>query len=486
MNQAIVVDPRRQRALILSVAFASFMVNLDTYIVNISLPAITDYFDATTSEVSWVSLTYNLTVASLLLIFGKLGDRVGMKKLFMYGYAVFTASSLLCGLSTHMSWLLAGRCLQGIGASVLYAMTPAMISKFLPKEIRGVAFGTLATVAALGITVAAPLGGLLTGLLSWHWIFLINIPTGVVAIIVCHWVVPQDSPETGASGCFDIAGAVLSFTAALTLVFTMNQGHETGWASSVIVSSFLLSVLSFVLFLLRERSAATPLLELRLFSNLAFTLGNLASVLAFAFLAGHNFLLPFYLTLVAGMRIEKAGAIYLIYSLVYMAVGPAAGRISKRVPPRTLCTASMILGAFTAFGFAVSLSLPALWPVMTYLVLLGVTFGLFVTSNNTVVMDMAPDGKQGMVSGVYRMFNRLGMTFGVCFFETVFSHLLAVHTMAGKVDYETLPRALLARGFKYSYLAGAAVLFVAMAFSWLARSRPPTGVSRGTASAAVG
>ena len=463
--------------LILSVAFASFMVNLDTYIVNISLPAITDYFDATTGEVSWVSLTYNLTVASLLLIIGKLGDRVGMRKLFVYGYAVFTASSLLCGLSTHLSWLLAGRCMQGIGASVLYAMTPAMVSKFLPKEIRGVAFGTLATVAALGITVAAPLGGLLTGLFSWHWIFLINIPTGIVAIIVCRWVVPKDAPEpeTAASGGFDVAGALLSFTAALTLVFSMNQGHEMGWRSSAIVSSFVLSALSFTLFLRRERSARAPLLELRLFSNVAFTLGNLASVLAFAFLAGHNFLLPFYLTLVAGMRIEAAGAIYLIYSLVYMAVGPTTGRITRRVPPRTLCTASMILGALTAFGFAATLSLPALWPVMAYLVLLGVTFGLFVTSNNTVVMDMAPDGKQGMVSGVYRMFNRLGMTFGVCFFETVFSHLLAVHTAAGKVDYKTIPQALLVRGFQYSYLAGAAVLFVAMAFSWLARSRPPEG-----------
>ena len=146
-------DKGRYRRILFSIAFASFMVNVDTYIVNISLPTIATAFHTSTANVSWVSMAYQLTVTGFLLIFGRLGDRMSVKKIFMFGYGLFACCTLMCGLSTSLWALILFRALEGIGASVLYALTPAMVPKFLPENMRGPAFGTLATAAALGVIV---------------------------------------------------------------------------------------------------------------------------------------------------------------------------------------------------------------------------------------------------------------------------------------------------------------------------------------------
>ena len=162
---------------------ASFIVNLDTYVVTVSLPPIPPPSHTTTTAISWVTLSYNLTVVSLLLTFGKLGDKIGLKKLFVIGFIVFSISSLICGLSNKLYTLIFARLLQGVGASILYALPQAIIAKYIPQEKRGMAFGILASVAALGITLGAPVSGLISGLLTWRLIFFINIPIGIFAVI---------------------------------------------------------------------------------------------------------------------------------------------------------------------------------------------------------------------------------------------------------------------------------------------------------------
>ena len=173
--------------LIYTISFASFMVNLDTYVVNVALPSITQTFKASTSDISWIVMSYNLMVVSLLLIFGKLGDTIGLKKLFNIGFIIFTSSSLMCGLSNSVLILVISRFTQGIGASILYALPQAMIAKYLPKEHRGTAFGVLASAAALGITLGAPVSGFITEFLSWRWIFFINVPVGILSVIFLNY-----------------------------------------------------------------------------------------------------------------------------------------------------------------------------------------------------------------------------------------------------------------------------------------------------------
>lgn len=472
-DSTITTDPRRQRLILFSVCFASFMVNLDTYIVNISLPGIAAYFNSTPKEVSWIVLGYNLTVASLLIIMGRVGDRLGLKRIFISGFALFTVSSVMCGVAPTILVLILGRCIQGIGASMLYAMTPAMIPRFLPPSMRGPAFGTLATASALGITVGTPLGGVITGLSSWHWIFLINIPVGIIAILLCRKTIPEESRQsltTGERG-FDIAGGILSFICSLSLIFGISQGHVYGWTSPLITGCFIAAACSLYVFIVWEGRVRHPLIDLSLFRDRAFTFGNSAGILAFAFLAGNNFIMPFYLILVKGMKAEQAGSVFLIYSVLFMFVGPATGKISTRISPRILCTFAMLLGSLNAVVFSFVLDLPAIIPVIIYFILMAVIYGTFCTANNTVVMGMAPPGKQGVVAGTYRMGNRLGMACGVCFFEIVFSLALSSSQSAAVIAYKLLPRETLLTGFQNTYFAGGALLGIALLFSILARSR---------------
>lgn len=469
-------DNRRQRLILFSVAFASFMVNVDTYIVNISLPTIAHAFGASTGDVSWIVLSYQLTITSLLMIFGKLGDRLGLKRVFIWGFGLFTLSSLFCGISPTLDILVLSRFVQGIGASVLYALTPAMVPKFLPGKMRGPAFGTLATATALGITVGTPLGGIITGFLSWHWIFLVNIPVGIAAIYVCQRVMPNDTKITSDKdrkehNSFDLPGAFLSFASSLALIYGLSTGQEKGWLSPAIAGSFLLFLGTLYTFIRHEKKTAAPLLDLSLFRNRAFTYGNIASGLAYAFLAGNNFLMPFYLMYVKGLKSEAAGFVFLTYSLVYMAIGPISGKLSLKINPRLLCTFGMALGGFSALLFAAKADSHGMFWVFVYFVLLAVSIATFCTSNNNVVMGMAPEGKQGIVSGVFRMIMRFGMALGVCIFETIFSYAATAAVHTGKAAMGKMSPEMMISGFHATYVVGAAVCFLAMAASIIARER---------------
>ncbi len=469
-------DIRRQRLILFSVAFASFMVNVDTYIVNISLPTIAHAFGASTSDVSWIVLSYQLTITSLLMIFGKLGDRLGLKRVFIWGFGLFTVSSLFCGISPTLNILVLSRFIQGIGASVLYALTPAMVPKFLPEKVRGPAFGTLATATALGITVGTPLGGIITGFFSWHWIFLVNIPVGIAAILVCQRVMPNDTkhtkdPEKSDHNGFDILGASLSFASSLALIYGLSTGREKGWLSPLIAGSFLLFLGTFYTFIRWEKKTAAPLLDLSLFRNKAFTYGNIASGLAYAFLAGNNFLMPFFLMYVKGLKSEAAGFVFLTYSLVYMAIGPISGRLSLRINPRLLCTFGMALGGLSAILFAVTVNARGMVWVFVYFVLLAISIATFCTSNNNVVMGMAPEGKQGIVSGVFRMIMRFGMALGVCIFETIFSLAATANVHSAKAAMGKMSPEMMISGFHITYIAGAVVCFLAMTASIIAKDR---------------
>ncbi len=465
------IDGSQSRRILFCIAFASFMVNLDTYIVNISLPTIAAAFHCDTSAVSWVSMAYQLTVTGFLLVFGRLGDRYSIKRVFLFGYGLFTLSSLLCGLSASLWTLVAARALQGIGASVLYALTPAMVPRFLPERMRGPAFGVLATVAALGVMAGNPLGGIITGYFSWPWIFYINLPVGMVAMIVCWLVIPDGESRPDDHRAIDFPAAVTSFICLFGLTFTLNRITHLGWQSPVIWSAMGITAASLVLFALRERVSGSPLLDYSMFRSRAFSAGNVANFLAYAYLAGNNFIIPFYLIMVKGLSPEQAGVTLLIYSAVFFCVGPVAGFLSNRVSPRLLCTCALVMGSGLSLSFSFFLGLPGILPAIIYFALLAVVFGVFLPSNNNVVMGMAPDGKQGIVSASFRMVGRVGMTFGVCLFEAIFSMMTpgGSRTVTKVLNQFAMEPVLDA--FKWIYLAGGLILAVAAVFSWLSRER---------------
>lgn len=455
--------------IVFAAALVSFMVSLDTYVVNISLPSIARWFQVGTGDVSWVVLGYLLALTGTLLIFGRLGDRFGLKGVFQAGFAVFTAASFLCGISNSVWVLVLSRFSQGVGGAMLLSMGPAMIARFLPIERRGAAFGYCATSAALGITLGTPLGGLITGHASWHWIFLINVPIGIAAIAFCQRAIPSDasSAAKGRGETFDAVGAAMIFSSILLLVWSLHTGPERGWLSPLVLGALATGTLLLALFVAWERRTASPLLDLDLFRDRAFTAGNLACCFAAAFLAGNNFVLPFYLEHELRLKPQQTGFVMLIYSLVYMGASLYTGKLSDRISPRTLSVWAMLVGSGAAVWFASTLGFGGLVPVVVYLVVLGLGFAMFVPANNHLVMTMAPEGKLGIVSGLYRMEIYLSMAIGVVLLETVF------HRFVGDNVSWSDATAALERGCRNAYGLGAVLCMLSVAFSRLAQSLAP-------------
>jgi EmrB/QacA subfamily drug resistance transporter len=459
----MVIDPGKQRYILFSIAFATFISNVDYYIVNIALVTIAKDFSATTSDVSWVLLSYQLTITSFLLLFGKLGDRLGVKRVFLFGFSLFTLGSLACGLSPNLFLLVLSRALQGLGASVLYSLPPAMVSKYLPPDKRGSAFGILATTAAIGMLLGAPLGGIITGYFSWRWAFLVNIPIGIIAVAAAQRMLPaDDAPQRESpSGGFDIFGAVLSFIATLNLFYALSMFDTKGWRSPVILVGMTVSVISVALFIQWEKKHASPLVDISLFKNRTFVAENVSCALAYAFLAGNNFIMPFYLHTLKGLSPQTTGLVFMLYSLVYMVTGPAAGKLSARISPTILCSVAMFFASAAIFVFAGFFTAPGLVPVSIFFCCNGFAMATFGTSNNTSVMSSAPEGKEGMVAGILRMMMRLGMAIGVCAFQMVFSLSAAGGASASGSMLASLPLEKLSTGFFFSLVTAGILCLLA-------------------------
>jgi len=445
--------------IILAIVFSAFMVNLDTYIVNVSLPTISHYFDITMSKVSLVVISYLLALTSTTLIFGKMVDTFGVKIMFIAGYLVFTAGSLLCGISWTIWVLVFSRFIQGIGGAMIIISGYTSITKHLPADRRGWAFGCVSSAAAVGIAVGTPLGGMITGCLSWHWIFLINVPVGIIASIVSARTLPgTEVRESGKH--FDFAGAALSFLGILSLVYALNFGKDGGWTSVPIVAAFLIALAMTVLFVVQEKRSADPLLNLDIFKNRSFVFALLGTLAALMIMAGNNFLLPFYLEMCRGLKPQQAGFVLMIYSIVYMIAGPRAGRASDRIRPTLLCAVAMISAACACSSFALALGVQSLIPVIIFLFWYALSNSLFMPSNNNLVMGMAAENHQGEASGVFNVFSKLALVLGVCFFEALFSETIPRHS--GDLADAGISAALLNHGFQAAYWCAAALCLVAL------------------------
>ncbi len=464
---AMTTDRKKYLFIVYNVCFAAFMATLDSYIVNVSLPSISRYFNIPMSIVSLVILSYLLSLTSTTLIFGKLADTLGLKKMFTWGYIVFTIGSLFCGISWSIWLLIASRFIQGIGGAMIIISGYAIIPKYLPQDIRGWAFGYLAIVAALGVTVGAPLGGIIAGYFSWHWIFLINIPIGTIAVFTSHRTLLDDGITGGEKKKipFDIPGAFLSFLGILALICGLNFGKESGWTSLPIVISFFIVIIAFVLFIIVEERSPDPLLDLSILKNPPFMCAIIATTTALMVLAGNNLMLPFYLETSKGLKPQQVGFLLMIYSLMGMIVGPRAGRASDTIKPVLLCAIAMFSAACACIIFVVTLHSNSLIPVIIFLFWYGISNALFISPNNNLVMSLAPEHKQGTASGVFNMFGRLSLVLGVCVFETIFSEV--VPQGKGSLQGVGIPADILNRGFQVVYICASLFCIFSLAVSVL-------------------
>ncbi|MFQ6392008.1 DHA2 family efflux MFS transporter permease subunit [Nocardia sp. KC 131] len=326
-----------------------FMILLDMTIVAVANPAIMLDLGADISQVIWVTSAYLLTYAVPLLVTGRLGDRYGPKNMYLIGLAVFTAASLWCGLSGTITMLIAARAVQGLGAALMTPQTMAVITRTFPPDKRGAAMGLWGGVAGLATLVGPILGGVLVDGLGWEWIFIVNVPVGIVAFALAVWLVPALPTHQHK---FDIPGVLLSGVGLFLLVFGIQEGNTYDWSLRIwlMIGAGALILVAFVVN--QARNSGEPLLPLRLFRDRNFGLSNLAIASMGAAVTSMMVPLYFYLQAVREMSPTKSALVFAPMAIVTGIFAPLIGKYSDKLQPRVVPTIGFVGFAASVFWFS--------------------------------------------------------------------------------------------------------------------------------------
>jgi len=419
-TSTILESTSRQRLFVILISIAAFMGTLDSTIVNISLPSIAEYYDTSVTMVSWIPIAYLLTLAAAMIAFGCYADLHGHRKVYLSGFGIFTVASPLCALSPTIEVMIGCRIVQGLGAAMLQAIGGAMIAIYLPREVRGRALGMMATFASLGIVVGPGLGGVLTQFASWQWIFFVNIPVGIGAILLGRMVMPPDRPDVRPDCAFDLSGAVLLFVTLASLIFSLSMGKTLGFLSPVILASAVLFIAGAAIFLYRESHVQNPLIRLSIFRNRDYSLSTFGAICVFFIYMGTSFLLPFYLEQGRGYSTEIAGLFMMVPAIAMLVIATLAGRTADRIGSQALCIASGALFIITMFLFSLlSTETPIVFLIVN-LILFGTAMGLYTAPNTRLLMSHAVRGEEGLVSSITMTVKNIGSSLGVAIFSLLF------------------------------------------------------------------
>jgi len=449
------------------VAAGVFMSTLDSSIVNIALPAIMDDFQVTLVVIEWVPMIYLLTVSSLLLTFGRLSDIRGRRLVYCGGFFIFATGSMLCGLAGGAPTLIAARTLQGVGAAMLMACSPALVVDAFPLSERGRALGMVGMVVAAGLTTGPALGGLILEHFSWRVIFYINVPIGLMVTIVALKILPS-MPDANQHEPLDWIGALLLAICFGAFITGLSHFHEWGLTSlkmGVAIFLFLSSVagLAWV-----ETRAAHPIFTPSLLRIRLFTLPVAAAVILFISLFFITFLMPFYMVHPLAFSMNHVGATMMIPFVFLFFCAPVAGALSDRMGSRLLCTVGMALMAAALFMLSRLTAQSTTMEMGWRLALAGIGIAVFISPNSAAAMSAVPPRHRGIASGSVATARNLGMVIGVATAGLIFNNTFR-HLNAGQ-DLQIYTPALepvFMAAFRQAMLAGAAVAAAGIVVAYL-------------------
>jgi EmrB/QacA subfamily drug resistance transporter len=405
------VDYSRRWYAMASVGMGIVVAALDGSIVNVALPTLVRAFDTDLASVEWVVLAYLLATATLMLSMGRLGDMLGKKPVYITGFIIFTIGSVLCGLAPTIGVLVMARVLQAVGAAMLMALGMAIVTEAFPPKDRGAALGISGALVSVSIVLGPTLGGILVGALSWHWIFIVNLPIGILGTIMAVRFIPA-TPPCGRQR-FDYPGAATLFIGLVTLLLGLTLGQSLGFLHPVILGLFTVAVVFVVLFARVEIRSEQPMVSLGLFRNSHINVNLITGLSVFISTAAMSFLAPFYLQGMLGYPPAQAGLLMMMTPVAAGILSPISGRLSDRFGTRPIATAGL---AFLTLGFAAVTTLDASTTVLGYLVRflpVGIGIGMFQSPNNSAVMGEAPRSQLGVVSGLLSLTRTLGQLVGI-------------------------------------------------------------------------
>ena len=410
MSQSCTISEKKWMILV-SVCLGGFMATLDTSVVNIILPVLVRELETNFACIQWVTLIYLLTVTVLILVFGRLGDMIGKKTIYLTGFVVFTLGSILCSLSTNVFFLIAVRAFQGIGGAMIMALGFAIATAAFPKQERGMAMGIIGTVVSVSIVLGPVIGGLLTSWQSWRWVFIINLPIGLFGIWMVLRYVPK-TIKTVHSG-FDVIGSLLLFLFLSGLLLSLAFSQAGAAVSLKTALSLVLFLLALCGFIFTQRRSAAPIVDLRLFSNSTFRTGLINNFATFLSMTGSMILVAFFLQNVIGFEIRKAGLFISVIPLFMGLTSALTGRLADRYTPVAIVVIGqfILIAAYILLAFVNTEATPL--EIILRFAFLGVGMGFFMPPNHALIMGSVPKSRLGIASGLMTLSRTLGQVIGV-------------------------------------------------------------------------
>lgn len=432
--------------------------SLGTSIANVGLPILALAFGASFQEVQWVVLAYLLAITTLIVSVGRLGDLMGRRRLLLAGIVLFTVASVGCGIAPTLGLLIAARVAQGLGAAVMMTLTLAFVGETVPKERTGSAMGLLGTMSAVGTALGPSVGGVLISGLGWRSIFLVNVPLGIVALLLAQHHLPADRRDLAAPRAgFDIPGTLLLGVtlAAYALAATLGRGHYGILNLGLLAAA----ITGLVLFVFVELKVPSPLVRLAMLGEARLRAGLVTSLLVSTVLMSTLVVGPFYLARGLGLEPAMVGAVLAIGPVVAALTGVPAGRMADRFGAQRL---TLIGLGCIASGAGLLAALPAPLGILGYAVPIVVItggYGIFQTANNTSVMQGARPDQRGVISGLLNVSRNLGSITGASVMGAVFA------LAARSEDITTAGPMPVATGMRVTFAVGAGLIVIALIFA---------------------
>ncbi|AWB44578.1 MFS transporter [Paenibacillus sp. CAA11] len=449
----------------------TFMSTLDGSIVNIALPVISKNLDLPVAQTEWVVTSYLMMICAAILFFGKLGDIVGKIKVFKIGMIIFTAGSLLCGFSGSLPLLIISRLVQALGASMTMANNQGIVTDIFPAKERGKALGLIGTFVSLGSIAGPSLGGIIVAGLGWEYIFWVNVPVGIIAILIGWRVLPKDLTKLEVR--IDKTGSLLFTLFILSLFAGLLLGQQVGYDDIRIIGSLIAAFLILISFLWIESRKEAPLLQMTLFKNPMFSLSILCGFLVFVANFCFNIIAPFYAQSILNLSPSHAGLLLMLFPIIMVIVAPISGALSDKIGSELLTFAGLVVMVIAQIGLAQLHQGSPVILVGVWIAMLGLGSGLFQSPNNSLVMSKVPRTQLGIAGSINSLVRNVGMVVGITVATTT---LFGV--MSSKAGYRVtglIPGRpdLFLSGMHIVFLASASICFAAALLTgwrlWMSR-----------------
>jgi EmrB/QacA subfamily drug resistance transporter len=423
-------------------ASASFMTTLDGSIVNIGLPSIARTFHTGVSGATeWIIIGYLVVIAAVLLTCGRLADMLGRKPIFVTGLVVFILGSALSGLAPSLLLLILARLFQGIGGALIFSVNVAMITTSFPSNERGLALGLNAVVVSLGVAAGPTIGGIITQFLTWRWIFYVNVPVCLLALLVAWYFYREQHSLREQNERFDLLGAAVLAIGFASLTLGLSFGQEWGWLSVGTLAALGGSLVTLGVGTYVEAHVEHPVLNLRILSNRVFAFANISFMLCMMALFAPGFLLPFYFEQLRGFSTIQTGLMMTPVPLMLAIVAPLSGSLADRWGSRWLSPVGLAIACFGLFLVSQINAHSSSWDIIWRLAVIGIGQGLFQSPNTRTMMSAAPRNAQGEASGLLATGRVIGQSMSVALTGTVFAALggATAGTLLSSPQVQSLP-----------------------------------------------